>query len=109
MSHGAGGYTTHQGDGNPTQRLTSTLLNGKNYLSWVRAATISLMGKGKFEFVNGKMKKLADEKDDKGLTIPNTKQDEWVMNDNLVMSWLLNSIEPTISGFFIFSNSSQEI
>jgi gag-polypeptide of LTR copia-type len=40
-------------DINTSLRLTSMLLNGKNYQFWAKAATISLKGKGKLGYVNG--------------------------------------------------------
>jgi gag-polypeptide of LTR copia-type len=40
-------------DINTSLRLTSMLLNDKNYQFWAKAAPISLRGKGKLGYING--------------------------------------------------------
>lgn len=35
------------------ERLTGAPLNGNNYLTWVRAATFRLSGRGKLDYVTG--------------------------------------------------------
>lgn len=45
------------GDANPNLRLTATLLNGNNYLSWARSVSLTLNGRGKIGYINGKIKK----------------------------------------------------
>ncbi|XP_078167313.1 uncharacterized protein LOC144562057 [Carex rostrata] len=76
-------------DANTSLKLTPMLLNGKNYQLWSKGAIISLRGKGKFGYVNGEKKK------------PDKNSEEWEIHDNLVMSWLLNSMEPQISELFM--------
>jgi gag-polypeptide of LTR copia-type len=44
-------------DINTSLRLTSMLLNGKNYQSWAKAARISLRGKGKIRYIDGTRQK----------------------------------------------------
>lgn len=93
--------TQMMADPNPTHRLTTVLLNGENYQSWARSATISLIGRGKIGFINGEIKSPRDK------TNPQFK--EWQMIDSLVLSWLLNSIEPSISNLFIYSENSKDL
>ena len=38
-------------------KLTNTLLNGKNYVSWARAASRALSGREMLEFITGEEKK----------------------------------------------------
>lgn len=45
---------------NTNLRLTNTLFNGKNYISWARAVSLSLSGKGQLLFINGKIKNPGD-------------------------------------------------
>jgi gag-polypeptide of LTR copia-type len=40
-------------DVNTSLKLTSILLNGKNYQIWAKAARISLKGKDKLGYING--------------------------------------------------------
>jgi gag-polypeptide of LTR copia-type len=91
--------TISQIDSNTSIKLTTMLFNGKNYLPWARAVTISLKGKGKFGHVDGSKKK--PEKD--------PEKEEWEMHDNLIMSWLLNSMEPSQCEIFVYCDSSHEI
>ncbi|XP_078165216.1 uncharacterized protein LOC144559922 [Carex rostrata] len=76
-------------DANTSLKLTPMLLNGKNYQLWSKWAIISLKGKGKYGHVTGDKNKLA------------TNPEEWEIHDNLIMSWLLNSMEPQISELFM--------
>ncbi|XP_078156279.1 uncharacterized protein LOC144552063 [Carex rostrata] len=76
-------------DANTSLKLTPMLLNGKNYQSWSKSAIISLKGQGKYEYITGDKKKS------------DANSDEWEIHDNLIMSWLLNSMEPEISELFL--------
>jgi gag-polypeptide of LTR copia-type len=38
---------------NTSLKLTSVLLNGKNYQAWAKSVRISLKGKDKLEYING--------------------------------------------------------
>jgi gag-polypeptide of LTR copia-type len=40
-------------DVNTSLKLTSMLLNDKNYQAWAKAVRISLKGKGKLGYING--------------------------------------------------------
>ena len=84
-------------DGNSSIRLTTTLLNGSNYLAWSRAIIIALEGKGKEGYIDGSIQ--SPEKKD-----PNYPN--WKMNDRQILSGLLNSMQPEISNLFFLSDSS---
>ncbi|XP_008367511.2 uncharacterized protein [Malus domestica] len=84
------------GDINPNQRLCSVLLNEFNYLRWFRAVTLALGGRSKIGYINGNIKP------------PKTTSmsyDAWLCNDQLVMSWMLNSMELKLSELFSYSKS----
>lgn len=87
-------------DANPSWRLSSVPFSGINYVAWSRAVTLSLSGKRKLGFVNG------DKKCPK-----NTESgyDNWISNDQLVRSWLLNLMEPHIAEIFTFSDLAKEM
>jgi gag-polypeptide of LTR copia-type len=81
-------------------RLTSMLLNGKNYQSWAKAATISLRDKGKLGYTHGNKPK----------PITPTETEEWEIQDSVVMSWLLHSMEPQIIEQFVHrADTSQKL
>ncbi|KAM1227293.1 hypothetical protein ACFX2J_006523 [Malus domestica] len=73
----------HEVDVNPNQRLSSVLLNEFNYLPWSRAVSLALGGRSKLGFINGSIK------------VPDTcspAYESWLSKDQLIMSWLLNSM-----------------
>ena len=79
---------------NPNQRLSSILLNEFNYLPWSRAVTLALGGRSKLGFINGSIEVPA-------ISSPN--YESWLCEDQLVMSWLLNSMERKIAEIFSYS------
>ena len=85
---------------NPIQRLSSVLLNEFNYLPWARAISLALGGRSKLGYINGAIK--APE-----TTSPN--YEAWLCKDQLVMSWLLNSMERRIAEIFSYSESSMHL
>ncbi|KAL6130009.1 hypothetical protein ACLB2K_068391 [Fragaria x ananassa] len=88
-----------EAEGNLNLRLTSVLLNEYNYFSWSRAISLALGGKSKLGHINGSVQPPEQ------LT---PTYEVWLAKDLLVMSWLLNSIEPAISDIFNFSESALE-
>ncbi|KAF3773569.1 hypothetical protein EJ110_NYTH55035 [Nymphaea thermarum] len=83
-----------------TLKITSTPLNGANYLSWVKAARLFLSGKSKAGYINGKIKVPVT-------TDPN--YDEWKSENDMVMVWLLNSMEPSIANLFTYQDTAHRI
>jgi gag-polypeptide of LTR copia-type len=77
---------------NTSLRLTSMLLN-INYQSWAKASRISLRGKGKIGYIDGTRQK------------PTTtlEVEEWEIQDSIILSWLLHSMEPSISEQLVHS------
>ena len=73
---------------NPNQRLSSVLLNEFNYPGWARATTLALGGKSKLGYVNGSIQKP---------DVGSSSYDSWLSKDQLIMSWLLNSMESNLS------------
>lgn len=79
------------------------MLNGNNYQYWARLITIALSGLGKVGYINGEIKSPTETE------ITSSKYQEWQMNDSLVLSWILHSIEPSISELFIFSETALDL
>ncbi|KAB2606017.1 hypothetical protein D8674_005734 [Pyrus ussuriensis x Pyrus communis] len=87
-------------DVNPNQRLSSVVLNEFNYLSWSRAVSLALGGRSKLGFINGSIK------------VPeasSSNYESWLSKDQLVMSWLLNSMERKLAEIFSYSKSSYQL
>ncbi|XP_021808903.1 uncharacterized protein LOC110752531 [Prunus avium] len=89
-----------ESDGNPNLRLCSVLLNGFNYIPWSRAVSLALGGRSKLGFINGNIPAPA---------VDDPKYEDWFCKDQLVMSWLLNSMEPQVAEIFSFSDSAQHL
>ena len=93
-------YYLHHSD-NPGCVLVSQLLTGENYPSWSQAMLIALSVKNKVGFVNGDLQK------------PNSSEanmyNSWMRNNNLVISWILNSVSKEISASIMFAESAHEI
>ncbi|XP_068344028.1 uncharacterized protein [Pyrus communis] len=84
-------------DVNLNQRLSSVLLNEFNYLPWERAVTLALGGRSKLVFVNGV------------IPVPDVSSpdyNDWLCKDQLVMSWLLISMDRKIVEIFSYVESS---
>ena len=93
-------YFLHHSD-NPGVSLVSQLLNGDNYSSWNRTMIIALSAKNKLGFVDGSVPKP----DGQDVNLLNS----WIHNNNVVISWILNSVSKEISASIIFSESASEI
>ncbi|KAI9169963.1 hypothetical protein LWI28_020223 [Acer negundo] len=88
-------------DSNPSLKLSSILLNGYNYVTWSRAMMLSLGGKKKLKFINGNSTCPAD--------VADSEYEDWMASDQLVRSWLLNSMEPHVAEIFTFSDSTKAL
>ncbi|KAL5813094.1 hypothetical protein ACOSQ3_028044 [Xanthoceras sorbifolium] len=93
-------FFLHHSD-NPGLMLVSHTLTRDNYASWSRAMLIALLVKNKFGFVNGTINKL--EGTDPSLL------NSWTRNNNVVISWILNSVSKEISASVIFVDLASEI
>jgi gag-polypeptide of LTR copia-type len=83
------------------------MLNDLNYLSWVRAVKISLKGREKLGLVTGVIKKPSLS------LVPTTKdikaQEQWEMQDQKVISWLVTSTEPHIAEMCTYQETTTEL
>lgn len=87
-------------DLNTNQRLCSVKLNDFNYLPWSRAVTLALGGRSRIEFI------------DKNCAAPDVKSSQyksWFANDQMVQSWLLNTMEQHIAKIFSYSDSAADL
>ncbi|KAL5577040.1 hypothetical protein UlMin_018739 [Ulmus minor] len=92
-------YFLHHSD-SPGLVLVSQPLIGENYASWSHALLIALSVKNKLGFIDGSIPKPQG-------TNPNLNS--WIRNNNIVISWILNSVSKEISASIIFSDSALDI
>lgn len=92
-------FLVHPSD-SPTAVLVSPLLTGDNYGTWVRAMTMALRAKNKLGFIDGTLSKPVDDDDDGG---------KWQHCNDLVGSWVLNSISSKLAGSVLYAQSAREV
>jgi len=85
---------------NPSAKITTVLFNGENYLSWSQSTTLYLQSRSKFEYVDGTIETPSR-------TDPDFKK--WQVNNSLVMSWLVHSMEPELADFFLSMETARDI
>ena len=78
--------------------LVSKVLQGDNYNTWSRAMIISLSAKDKIGFITGSIKPPSSTYD----SFPS-----WQQCNDVVISWLLNSIHPDIASNVIYVEKLQ--
>ena len=88
----------------PSENATSTLLpvvfDGTSYRSWRRAVLRALSVKNKTGFINGKIVKPS-------FTDPSFMQ--WERCDDMVTSWILNSLSPELRDSLQYVNNAKEL
>lgn len=90
-------YYLHPSD-NPGTVLVSQLLTGDNYPTWRRAIRMALSAKNKMGFVNGTI-----------LKPEGPEAAKWERCNDMVLSWLLNSISPDIANSVIYADTAKEV
>ncbi|RVW94694.1 Ankyrin repeat-containing protein [Vitis vinifera] len=81
----------------PGMVLVSKVLEGDNYSTWSRAMRISLSAKDKIGFITGSIKPPSSTDD----SFPS-----WQCCNDMVISWLLNSIHPNIANNVIYAETA---
>ncbi|WKA02856.1 hypothetical protein VitviT2T_021008 [Vitis vinifera] len=92
-------FSLHHSD-HPGMVLVSKVLEGDNYSTWSQAMRISLSAKDKIGFVIGSIKPPSSTDD----SFPS-----WQRCNDMVISWLLNSIHPDIASSVIYAETAVEI
>ncbi|KAF8379783.1 hypothetical protein HHK36_029232 [Tetracentron sinense] len=85
---------------NPGMKITTEPLNGSNYLYWSNAAKLFISSRSKLWHINGKNKAPNES---------STEYDDWLSNNHLVMTWLLNSMKKNIARTFRFHTTAEGI
>ncbi|GFZ17667.1 hypothetical protein Acr_26g0009370 [Actinidia rufa] len=78
------------------QRVTSVLLNGKNFHAWSRSFQLYLGGKRKTRWILGKEPKPAES---------DPKFDEWFSDNCIILGWMFNSMEDRVYHMFMYHDT----
>lgn len=89
-----------QNSDNPGMILVTSVLTGRNYLSWSRSIIIALGAMMKLGFIDGRCDKPTENA---------SKIEQWIRVDCMVRSWLLNSIAKDIVEAFIYTKSAKDL
>ncbi|RVW71046.1 hypothetical protein CK203_057819 [Vitis vinifera] len=80
--------------------ITAHKLNGQNYLQWSQSILMFIRGKEKDDYITG------------ASTAPETTAStykKWIAENNMVMSWLVNSMTADIGENFLSFDTAKEI
>ncbi|KZV35236.1 hypothetical protein F511_09469 [Dorcoceras hygrometricum] len=87
------------GDASP-QSITVHKLTGRNFISWSKSVMMYICGRGKDDFLTGFVPRH-----DAG----DPKLRLWKADNNMVMSWLINSTTPEIGENFLLYDTAKDI
>ncbi|KAM6551366.1 hypothetical protein CsatB_001174 [Cannabis sativa] len=79
--------------------LVSSILTGANYQSWKRGITMALAAKNKTAFIDGSIPR----------PIAGNSLNSWLRCNNMVMSWLVNSVSPDIAQSIMYFDNAAEM
>ncbi|KAK6932088.1 Retrotransposon Copia-like, N-terminal [Dillenia turbinata] len=84
---------------NPSLQISRVKLDGTNYLSWSRSCLL---------FIQRGLKGYVTREKPKP-TITDSTYNQWEAKNSLVMSWLINSMQPHISKGYLLFNTANKI
>ncbi|KAA8535616.1 hypothetical protein F0562_030619 [Nyssa sinensis] len=93
-------FAIHYSD-NPTVVFVSPPLNRDNYGSWLRTITMALRAKNKIGFVDGSIQQPRQDKV--------TEVSQWERCNDLVGSWILNSVFDEIRSIILYADTARAI
>jgi hypothetical protein len=92
-------FYLHHGD-NPGSMIVSHPFHGDNFITWRRSMMMALVAKNKFGFIDGSIVKPSA--NDPSLP-------SWVRCNNMLLSWLLNSVSKEIATNIIFYDNAADM
>ena len=84
----------------PGTQLFNAKLNGANFQKWSRAVKIALKTKTKLGFIDGSCAKPGAN---------SQLYDQWIICDNMVVCWLLNSMIIELAEALLYVNSANQL
>lgn len=88
------------GSDNPGTKITPVVLTGENYNQWANEMLNALQAKRKVGFINGSLKKPAE--DD-----PN--YDNWIAVNSMIIGWIRAAIDPKVKSSVSFVNEASQL
>ena len=85
---------------NPSLQISPIKLDGTNYLAWSRSCLLFIKARGMQGYITGASKKPAANDDN---------FNQWDSENSLVMSWLINSMQPQISKTYLLLDTAVKI
>ena len=83
--------------------VTQPLIGGENYSAWARAVRKALLTKNKLGFIDGTLTLLSPL-----ISAPSSVQ-AWIRCDNMVGTWLTNSVSSKLQASIIYEDTALEI
>jgi gag-polypeptide of LTR copia-type len=91
-------------------RLTSIILTGnKNYGPWSRSVFVVLKGRGRLGFITGTKKEPIPVNPEKPTEAESAKIEDWQVEDYVVLTLLLNTLDTPIHSMLMYCESSKEL
>ena len=93
----------HHAESPSTVLVTQPLIGGENYSAWARAVRKALLTKNKLGFIDGSLTLSSPM-----VSTPSAVQ-AWIRCDNMVGTWLTNSVSPKLQASIIYEDTALEI
>ena len=93
----------HHAESPSTVLVTQPLIGGENYSAWARAVRKALLTKNKLGFIDGSLTLSSPM-----VSTPSAVQ-AWIRCDNMVGTWLTNSVSPKLQASIIYEDVALEI
>ena len=94
---------------NNVSKLTNTLLNGRNYLTWAKAAARALSGREMREYITGENKEPEIANPLELIEAEKKAMRKWRTQNDKIITWLTNSMESSIAELFLLSDTAFEL
>ncbi|KAK0585685.1 hypothetical protein LWI29_032394 [Acer saccharum] len=94
-------YYLHHSD-HPGAVLVKTPLSTDNYGNWNRQIKTALNAKNKTDFIDGSLEPPSE-------LVKPTEFNCWKRCNDMVLSWIINSLEPEIANSVIYTDSAHEL
>ncbi|XP_078156597.1 uncharacterized protein LOC144552491 [Carex rostrata] len=92
-----------------SSKLTNMLLNGRNYLTWAKAAARAISGREMREYITGE-NKIPEFANPLLPTEPEKKaMRKWRTQNDKIITWLTNSMEPSVAELFLLPDTAFEL
>ena len=85
---------------NPSLQISPVKLDATNYLAWLRSCLLSIQATWLQGYINNGKRRPDD---------INSAVHKWDSENSLIMSWLINSMQPQLARGYLFLDTAQKI